>query len=33
MKRVIVTFPLYLAMRTWLYEDNFRDLARPEGRC
>ncbi len=27
---MIVTVPLYLAMRAWLYEDNFRDLARPE---
>ncbi|MEY2410509.1 MAG: hypothetical protein QOF48_3179 [Verrucomicrobiota bacterium] len=24
---ILVTFPLYLAMRVWLYDDNFRDLA------
>jgi uncharacterized membrane protein len=25
---MLATFPIYLAMRAWLYEDNFRDLAR-----
>lgn len=27
---LLATFPIFLAMRVWLYEDNFRDLARQE---